>query len=102
MYNRPTVSPYLNLTTRSANTGLPNYFTMVRPQMEARDEDVARQRQSAQMQAQLDAVENQVRQSQQDAAAMMLTGRVGWSARGYPRFGTYMSYYPGFQRIARR
>jgi hypothetical protein len=102
MYNRPTVSPYLNLTTRDATVGMPNYFTMVRPQVEAREEEVARQRQTAQMQAQLEAVESQVRENQQVAAAQMLTGRVGWSSRGYPRFGAYMSYYPGFQRIARR
>jgi hypothetical protein len=99
LYNRPTVSPYLNLTTRDANVGMPNYFTMVRPQIEQRENEVMRQRQSAQMQAQIDQVQAQVRESQQQAAGMMLTGRVGWSARGYPRFGTHLNYYPGFQRL---
>jgi hypothetical protein len=102
LYNRPTVSPYLNLTTRDSSMGMSNYFTLVRPQLEAREQEVARQRQTAQMQAQLDQVENQVRQTQQDVASQMLTGRVGWSSRGYPRFGVYMNYYPGFQRMARR
>jgi hypothetical protein len=27
LYNRPTVSPYLNLTTVNPSTGLSNYFT---------------------------------------------------------------------------
>ncbi len=53
------------------------------------------------LQQQLNIVQDQVRQNQQEAAGMMYTGRTGWSSRGYPRFGTYMSYYPGFQRIAR-
>ena len=102
MYNRPTVSPYVNLATpQGASFGLPNYFTLVRPQIEAREQAVMSQRQTAQMQQQLNVVQDQVRQSQQEAANMMLTGRVGWSSRGYPRFGTYMSYYPGFQRIPR-
>jgi hypothetical protein len=98
LYNRPTVSPYLNLTTRDANVGLPNYFTMVRPQMEMRENEMVRQRQTAQMQAQLDTVQSQVRETQQQAAGMMLTGRVGWSSRGFPRFGSTLNFYPGMQR----
>ena len=102
LYNRPTVSPYLNLTSQnSSNYGVPNYFTQVRPQIEAREQAAMSQRQTAQMQQQLNVVQDQVRQTQQQSANMMLTGRVGWSSRGYPRFGTYMSYYPGFQRIGR-
>jgi hypothetical protein len=101
LYNRPTVSPYLNLTTRDAVAGLPNYFTMVRPQVEMREQESMRQRQSAQMQQQLNQVQDQVRNSQQQAAGMMLTGQMGWSARGMPRFGSHMSYYPGFRAIGR-
>ena len=99
--NRPTVSPYTALATRDANVGLPAYFTRVRPQIEQRQRQAAQQRQAARMQEQINAVQTQVRQTQQEAANAFLTGRVGWSARGYPRFGTYMSYYPGFQRIRR-
>jgi hypothetical protein len=99
LYNRPTVSPYLNLTTQDAQGGaVPNYFTMVRPQIEMREEQVRQQRQSAQMQTQLDHVQTQVRESQQQAAGMMLTGRIGWSSRGYPRFGSHLNFYPGFPR----
>jgi hypothetical protein len=102
LWNRPTVSPYVNLASRDSQFGLSNYFTLVRPQVEAREEAMARQRQTAEMQSQLDQVQNQVRQSQQDAAGMLITGQNGWSARGYPRFGTFLNFYPGFQRIPRR
>ena len=100
LYNRPTVSPYLNLTTQDANVGgMPNYFTQVRPQLEMRENEMMRQRQTAQMQSQLDSVQAQVRASQQQAAGAMLTGRIGWSSRGFPRFGSYLNFYPGFQRM---
>jgi hypothetical protein len=100
LYNRPTVSPYLNLTTQNPSSGLSNYFTMVRPQVEAREEAMARQRQATQMQAQLDQVQNQVRENQQQAGTV-LTGQMGWSSRGYPRFGSHLNFYPGFMRIPR-
>ncbi len=102
LYNRPTVSPYLNLTSRNSSYGMPRYFTQVRPQIEARDHAMQTQRQTSQMQQQLNIVQDQLRQNQQQSAGMMMTGRMGWSSRGYPRFGSYMSYFPGFQRVPRR
>ncbi len=102
LYNRPTVSPYVNLATRNSSGGLPNYYTMVRPQVEQRERDVANQRQSAQLQHQISQVQEQVRQSQAQAEGMLITGRVGWSSRGLPRFGSYLNFYPGFQAVARR
>ena len=102
LYNRPTVSPYLNLTSRNSNMGLSNYFTLVRPQLERRQQDVAQRRQTAQIQAQLNHVQAQTVQNQQQAAGMMITGRSGWSSRGYPRFGVYLNYYPGMSQIPRR
>ena len=101
LYNRPTVSPYLQLTSRDANQGLPNYFTQVRPQIERQQQEIAQRRQSAQMQAQLNQVQSQVVQNQQQAAGMMFTGRNGWSSRGFSRFGLYLNYYPGMNRIGR-
>lgn len=101
LYNRPTVSPYLQLTTRDASVGMPNYFTQVRPQLEARENEVRMQRQSAAMQRQLNQVQDQMRASQQQASGQMFTGQLGWSARGLPRFGSHMSYYPGFRAIGR-
>lgn len=35
-YHRPTVSPYLNLTRRPSSTGLGNYQTYVRPELNRR------------------------------------------------------------------
>jgi hypothetical protein len=102
LWNRPTVSPYVNLASRDSQWGLSNYFTLVRPQVEAREQAMARERQTAAMQQQLDQVQNQVRESQQEANSMMITGQAGWSSRGYPRFGTHLSFFPGFQQIPRR
>ena len=98
LYNRPTVSPYLNLTTRDASNGLPNYFTMVRPQLDRRQQDVAQQRQNASVQRQLSQVQNQVRETQQQQAGSVLTGRMGWSSRGMPRFGNTLNFYPASRR----
>lgn len=36
IFSRPTVSPYLNLLNPAGAVGLPNYFTLVRPQIEQR------------------------------------------------------------------
>ena len=102
LYNRPTVSPYLNLTSRDSGWGLPNYYTQVRPRLEQEEQNIAAQRRSAAMQQQLNQVQDQVHQSQQQAADYLITGRVGWSSRGLPRFGSYLSFYPGFQVIPRR
>ena len=101
LYNRSTVSPYVNLATPDSSAGLSNYFTMVRPQIENQQESQMQQRQAAQMQQQLSQVQDQVRQQQQQTANTVITGRVGWSTRGMPRTGVYLSYYPGFQRIPR-
>ena len=46
--NTPTISPYLNLT-RNNGGGLPNYYSLVRPQIQQQDFD---RRQAAQQQAQ--------------------------------------------------
>ena len=102
LYNRPTVSPYLNLTTRDSNYGMSNYFTLVRPEVERREQEMAQRQQAARMQTQLNQVQQQAAQTQSQMTDMMLTGRVGWSSRGMPRFGSYLSFYPGFQRVPRR
>ena len=102
LYNRPTVSPYLNLTTRDNYNGMPAYYTLVRPELEQRERQAAQQREAAQMQTQLNRVQQQAAQTQSQMADMMMTGRIGWSSRGMPRFGTYLNFYPGFQRIPRR
>ncbi len=102
LYNRPTVSPYINLTSRDSSIGLPNYYTLVRPQIERQQEEVVRQRQQVQMQEQLNTVQDQFRQSQQQQQQFLMTGQFGWSSRGLPRFGTTLNYFPGFRQIAVR
>lgn len=101
LYNRPTVSPYVNLASRTSSA-FPNYHTLVRPLLDQQEINMQRQRQASQMQQQLNGLQQQYRQIQSQTSGMMLTGQVGWSARGYPRHGIYLNFYPGFQRIPRR
>jgi hypothetical protein len=49
---RPSVSPYLNLTNQR-NSGISNYFTLVRPQIQAREALVRQQAQISQVQRQV-------------------------------------------------
>ena len=102
LYNRPTVSPYVQLGTNQGTAALPNYHTLVRPQIEQQQEQIAQQRQSAQLQQQVSQIQDQYRQQQSQQASQMITGRMGWSTRGLPRFGSTLNYYPGFYRIPRR
>jgi len=102
LYNRPTVSPYLNLTTRDANQGLPQYFTSVRPRLEQRQRQVAQQRQNSQLQRQLNQVTARQAQMAQQQQGMILTGQMGWSRQGNPRFGIYLNHYPGMRVIGRQ
>jgi len=102
VYNRPTVSPYLNLTLRDSQVGLPSYYTQVRPEVERRQQEVAQQRQTQSIQRDLNAVRNNIRQQQQDQSQAFTTGNRGWSQRGLPRHGSTLNYYPGFSQIPRR
>jgi hypothetical protein len=102
LWNRPTVSPYLNLVGRDGYSGMPNYQRLVLPELQRREQDASRDRQTARMQTQINQAQTQAAQAQSQVANMMLTGRVGWSVRGFPRFGTYLNFYPGFQQIGRR
>ncbi len=85
---RPTVSPYLRLlNSNSTNTGFgsvqPTYQTMVRPQLEAREEQRMQQAQIQRIQTQL----NDVRASNHQQNS-------GYMATGHPtRFGYYSHYY---------
>lgn len=100
LYNRPTVSPYLNLTSRNS-TGMSNYHTLVRPQLDQEQVNMQRQAQATRQQQQLNQIQSEFRQSQTQNAGMMVTGRMGWSSRGYPRHGIYLNFFPGMNRIGR-
>ena len=100
LYNRPTVSPYLNLTSRNS-TGMSNYHTLVRPQLDQEQVNMQRQAQATRQQQELNQIQSEFRQSQTQNAGMMVTGRMGWSSRGYPRHGIYLNFFPGMNRIGR-
>ena len=100
LYNRPTVSPYLNLTSRNSN-GLSNYHTLVRPQLDQEQVNMQRQAQATRQQQELNQMQTEFRQSQTQNAGMMVTGRMGWSSRGYTRHRIYLKYLHGLHRIPR-
>ena len=102
LYNRPTVSPYLNLTRRDSQVGLPSYYTQVRPQLERRQQDQMQQRQAQQTQRELASLRNNFRQQQNQGGQPLTTGKFGWSSRGMPRHGSTLNYYPGFFAARRR
>jgi hypothetical protein len=86
IYQRPTVSPYLNLLNNN-QFGISTYQTTVRPQIEERE---AIQRNAASLQA----LQQQFQQGQQ---ALPYSGRGGGrygSSTGHPtRFMNYSHYY---------
>ena len=91
LINRPTVSPYLNLTrNENINSGLPNYFSLVRPQLEQRRRSAFQRSRITQIQQQLNHVQSDVRQNRSNR---------GGIRTGHPtRFGVYLHYYPGLGR----
>ena len=86
--SRPTVSPYLNLLNNNS-LGVPNYQTMVRPQIDQRDALV---RQGASLQQ----LQQQFRDSSQNARQYQPGGvsRTGHGAR----YLNYSHYYSGIRR----
>ena len=56
----------------------------------------------AQIQRQLNQVTQQQAQMQQQQQGAVLTGQIGWSQRGNPRFGIYLNHYPGMSVLGRR
>jgi hypothetical protein len=96
---RPTVSPYLQLAynggliNTSAGPAFPTYQTLVRPQLEARDEALAQQQQYAQLQKQVMDIRSAVQTQQQN----------GLFATGHPtRFGIHSHFYPALDAAQQR
>ncbi len=88
--NRPTVSPYLNLLRQESQVSAPNYQTLVRPQLESRQ-------QASRQQATINRIQARVTNMQGQMAARS-RGREGF-ATGHPvRFMTYLHFYPGLNR----
>ena len=70
----PTISPYLNLA-RFDNGGLPNYFALVRPQLQQRQFNIQEQTLLRQQGRQIVTLQNEV---QQGAAPPATTGTGSW------------------------
>ena len=70
----PTTSPYLNLT-RLDNGGLPNYFALVRPQIQQRQINLQNQAQLRLQERQIIRLENEVQRGMNVAGA---TGSSSW------------------------
>ena len=88
LYNRPTVSPYRQSDhAQSPYNGLPNYYTLVRPQIEQREENMARQQQTSRLQTQINQAQRQAAESQSQMANMMLTGALAGRVGGCPVSG---------------
>jgi hypothetical protein len=82
---RPSVSPYLNLTN-SNNRNISNYFTLVRPQIQAR-EALMRQ------QAQISQVQRQAQRGQ--AGGVPVRGSQEIRGTGHETaYMNYLHYYP--------
>ena len=88
--NRPTVSPYLNLLRRSAdNSSLPNYQTLVRPQLEQRQQSQQRDIAIQRLQSRVTNMQGRaaIQAQQQGRRNPFITGH----ASGFMR---YLHYYP--------
>ena len=89
--NRPTVSPYLNLTRRETEFSSPNYQTLVRPALEQRERESQQSSAMRQLQSQVVNMQGQMALSQQRQR--------GQFSSGHPtRFFTYLHYYPQLNR----
>jgi hypothetical protein len=83
--NRPTVSPYLNLLNPTGS-GTSNYFTQVRPQLQAREELVRQQ-------VQLNQIQRQVQRGQ--PGGVPVRGSQEIRGTGHETvFMQYSHYYP--------
>lgn len=86
IFNRPTVSPYLNLLRPQGGVGSPNYQSLVRPQL---DQERINQQQRQQMQ-QLQSRVYQGPTSQSSAGAPIAIRATGHTTQ----YMNYSAYYP--------
>ena len=85
VFNNPSVSPYLQLLSQDDSYGVPNYFTRVKPRLEADQRSQRQQMQLNRVQAQASRTRRELNRSQSSA---------GIYPTGHPtRFGNYSHYY---------
>lgn len=90
LLNRPTVSPYLNLLNGTGSSGISNYHTLVRPQLEQRRLNQFSQQQFGSVNRQLQTINTQ----QQTGNA----GTGGIRATGHRTFFQNHSHFYTFQQ----
>ena len=89
IFNRPTVSPYLQLLANPNTGGLPQYHTMVKPRLEARERTRQQESQISRMQQQITSIQQSVAPQRRDGVAIT----------GHPtRFMNMIHYYPSLSR----
>ena len=93
--NRPTVSPYLNLLRRDGFSGVTNYQTLVRPQLEQREFARLQQAELNRVQQRLNVQQRSLENVQQQRAQRV------FSTGHTTRFMNLQQYYPGFGQLQR-
>lgn len=89
IFHRPTVSPYLQLLANPNRGGLPQYHTMVKPRLEARERTRQQESQISRMQQQITSIQQSVAPQRRDGVAIT----------GHPtRFMNMIHYYPSLSR----
>jgi hypothetical protein len=94
--SRPTVSPYLNLLRNDGVSGIANYQTLVRPQIEQRELAVIQENENQRLQRQINAQQTSIDGIQRQRAQRV------FSTGHQTRFLNYSDYYPGFSAARRR
>ena len=85
VFNSPSVSPYLSLLSQDDSYGVPNYFTRVKPRLEAEQRSQRQQMQLNRVQSQVSRTRRELNRSQSSE---------GMFPTGHPtRFGNYSHYY---------
>ena len=92
---RPTVSPYLNLLRRDGFSGITNYQTLVRPQIEQREFALIQQAELSRIQQQVSVQEHSLDIVQQQRAQRV------FSTGHTTQFMNLQRYYPGFSQLQR-
>jgi hypothetical protein len=95
VYREPTVSPYLNLHRDEANSeSAPNYFSLVRPQVDQIEANRRQQREIQQLRGQLQGLSSTVVRPQISAYQPSALPATGTPAR----FGDTAQFYGGSRR----
>lgn len=89
VYQSPTITPYLALDARESEEGLPNYFLLVKPQLEQHRINMAHHAENRRVQQQL-------RRSNLGGAAASPNGGIPTTGHS-PQFMNIGGYYPGLR-----